>query len=600
MARSLCLLAAVLLACNGSSQAAAVNPDGDAGEATEDGDSDGDGHLEQGDGGTDELPARTITFTASDATFLSPERGFYTTTNLATARDLGYVRGEGKTLVYAAVHLDAYLEGNHEGDLPPALFSDVQAGFDAVREAGIKAVVRFQYDDGEGYPGGANDAPEAAMTRHIEQLAPLLRDNEDVLFVLQAGFIGAWGEWHTSNNFEDGPNGKEPRARILNALLDALPTSRRVGLRYPAYKRMFYGESPSSVGDFASADARVGHVNDCFVSSDDDVGTYQYEPQDVLEAYLELDTRTVPIGGETCATHPRNACDVTLTEMARFHWTYVNDDYHPDVLARWESEGCRPEIEQRLGYRLRLTSTTLPAAVTIGDTFTVALALVNDGFAAPTNARPMRLVFEQGDVRHEVELDVDVRTLLPGESLVSQQLALPHDFKTGDADVRLWMPDPAPSLEARPEYALRLANEGLWNDARGDHELATVRLSESDSGDSDSGESDSGGSDSGESDSGESDSGESDSGDSDSGESDSGESDAGEEDESSDDVGGDDTGTDPPPPTTATVGGSTPEETGCACTTTSSRNAPALAALMWMGLIGSVLRRRRSSDKADV
>jgi hypothetical protein len=429
------------------------------------------------DGGIDaaELPGRTVTFPPSDETFLSPERGFYTTTNLATVRDLDYVRAEGKTLVYAAVHLDAYLGTDHEQDLPAELFADVQAGFDAVRAAGLKAIVRFQYDDGEGYPDGANDASEASMTRHIEQLAPLLADNVDVIFVLQAGFIGAWGEWHTSNNFVDGPDGAEPRARIVDALLAALPASQRIALRYPAYKRMFYGNVPSRPGA-AADDARVGHLNDCFLASDDDLGTYQYEPQETLEAYLELDTLAVPIGGETCAVHPRNACDIATAELARFHWSYLNDDYHPDVLARWDEEGCRPAIEQRLGYRLRLVSLTLPEVAPRGTAFVVRLVLANDGYAAPTNQRPVRLIFAGGDERHVVDVDVDVTSLLPGSSELTAAVTLPADFPLGEAQVSLWLPDTASALEARPEYALRLANPDIWDAASGEHRLTTLSV----------------------------------------------------------------------------------------------------------------------------
>jgi hypothetical protein len=39
------------------------------------------------------------------------------------------------------------------------------------------------------------DATKAWMLRHIDQVSPLLHDNEDVIDALQAGFIGTWGEW---------------------------------------------------------------------------------------------------------------------------------------------------------------------------------------------------------------------------------------------------------------------------------------------------------------------------------------------------------------------------------------------------------------------
>jgi hypothetical protein len=418
---------------------------------------------------------------------MNPERGFYTTAYLHTARDLTYVRQQNKSLVYVAAHLDKYLGSNHSQDLPQSFLSDIQLGFDAVRRAGLKAVVRFQYDDGEGYPGGANDAPESWMLRHIQQIAPVVQKNVDVIFVMQAGFIGAWGEWHTSKNFVDGPSGAGPRKNVFNALLAAVPASRTIGLRYPAYKRMFYGTAPTTAANQASgsAIARAGHINDCFVSGEDDVGTYQYEPMETLKTYLAEDTKYVPIGGETCAVHARNSCATTLSEMSRFHWAYINDDYHGDVLNRWQSEGCRPDIERKLGYRLALTSANLPSAVRPGGSFVLDLNLKNEGFAAPTNKRPVFVVLEGQGQRLTAELTVDPRTWLPGEHRVTARLRLPNNLALGTYRLALWLPDSETALRTRPEYSIQLANSGTWDAARGDNTLLNISVSASAAGSSD-------------------------------------------------------------------------------------------------------------------
>ena len=38
------------------------------------------------------------------------------------------------------------------------------------------------------------DATREWMLRHIEQLSPIFSEYEDVIDVVQAGFIGVWGE----------------------------------------------------------------------------------------------------------------------------------------------------------------------------------------------------------------------------------------------------------------------------------------------------------------------------------------------------------------------------------------------------------------------
>ncbi len=432
------------------------------------------GNGESGTAG--DAPSSPVTFAPSTAIIVNPERGFYTTADLAKDRDLQYVRVAQKSLVYAAAHLDAYLGTNHAQDLPPQALSDIEAGFLAVRQAGIKAVVRFQYDDGEGYPDGANDAPESWIIRHIQQLAPVLKRNEDVIFVVQAGFIGAWGEWHTSQNFSDGPSSAGARKNVIDALLAALPGTRRTAIRYPAYKRMFYGTTATTEAQLlAGADvARVGHFNDCFVSGPDDVGTYQYEPMDVLKDYLAVDTKYVPIGGETCAVDPRNSCATTTAEMERFHWTYINDDFDENVLATWQREGCRPEIERKLGYRLALLSGALPQSARPGGSFTLDLTLVNEGWAAPTHPRPVFVVLDGQDRRWLAELPVDVRTWLPGQLRLVTRLRLPAALVTGMYRLALFLPDAATGLRGRPEYSVQLANEAIFSSANGDNTLGPL------------------------------------------------------------------------------------------------------------------------------
>jgi hypothetical protein len=426
-----------------------------------------------------DAPSSPVTYTATTDILLNPERGFYTTTNLATVRNLAYVRTAKKSLVYAAVHLDAYLGANHAQDLPQKVLDDVQLGFNAVRQAGLKAVVRFQYDDGEGYPGGANDAPEASMIRHIQQLGPVLKANEDVLFVLNAGLIGAWGEWHTSKNFTDGPSGKDARKRVVDALLAAAPATRRIQLRYPAYKRMFYGTAATTEAQLLSgADiGRTGHLNDCFVSGTDDVGTYQYEPMETLKTYLAEDTRYTPIGGETCAVHARNSCAITTGEMQRFHWTFINDDYHKDVIATWQSEGCRPDIERKLGYRIALKSGQLPTTARPGGSFTVDLELTNEGWSTFTNPRPVFVVLDGQNQRLTAQLTADPRTWQPGAVTVRARLRLPANLASGTYRVALWLPDAATPLRDRPEYSVQLANQGVWNATRGDNTLGQLTIS---------------------------------------------------------------------------------------------------------------------------
>ena len=88
--------------------------------------------------------------------------------------------------------------------------------------------------------GGA-DAPKARILAHIQQLRPLIWAHGDVIALMQAGFIGAWGEWHGSTS---GNDNDATRAEILNALLDTLSPSRAVEVRTPMFKDAAFPGGP--------------------------------------------------------------------------------------------------------------------------------------------------------------------------------------------------------------------------------------------------------------------------------------------------------------------------------------------------------------------
>ncbi len=90
---------------------------------------------------------------------------------------------------------------------------------------------------------------------HIHQLEKVFLENRDVLYGVQAGFLGPWGEWHGSN-WGDPPS-LQARRSVLFALLDAVPEPVTVHVRRPMFIRdIFAGEPggpksrhrPSTVG----------------------------------------------------------------------------------------------------------------------------------------------------------------------------------------------------------------------------------------------------------------------------------------------------------------------------------------------------------------
>jgi hypothetical protein len=391
--------------------------------------------------------------TAPACAIVNPERGFHEFVDLRsldgdTLLDVG---AAGRSLVYGRVLLSEY----RDAPLDDVVLAQIEAGFELAREHGIKVVPRFHYSDDI-------DEPDAELDRilgHIDQLAPLLQAHADVILLLQAGFIGAWGEWHASQHGLDAPG---PRKQILDALLAALPETRTIGVRRPSFKQESYaGPLTPELAHDGSPLSRIGHVNDCFLASDDDYGTYQLPGE---KDYAIADSAFVSVGGETCAVNPpRSECPSALDELALLHFTHLNADYHPDVLSAWEQDGCYATIACRLGYRLALVDLRWAESGSPGAALPVAFELYNDGFAAPVNPREAVLVFD-GPTRVEVTTGLDVRSVLAGESIsICVDAPLPADLPLGSYRIGLRLADAAPTLADDPRQAIRLV-EGEWSE----------------------------------------------------------------------------------------------------------------------------------------
>jgi hypothetical protein len=359
----------------------------------------------------------------------------------------------------------------------------VEQHFSDARAAGIKIVPRFAYNFPAGLPlkPGDEDAPLAIVLRHIEQLRPILRRNSDVIAFMEAGFVGAWGEWHHSTNNLDSLAAKRA---ILDRLLTALPKDRFVALRYQRDKMAVFNRTTPATSDeiFAGTDyGRVAHHDDCFLASADDWDTYRpKDPASIArqKAWLAAENEHVPQGGETCNTgadaQPFIHCATAVPEMERLHWSQLNAEFDADVYKLWRKEGCYDEIAKRLGYRLRLITASFPNSATAGGRLDGSLLIANDGFAAPYNRRDVELVLRNRQTGSNtlLQLKLDPRRWTSGaKHEVHIDVVLPSALRPGGYDLLLNLPDPARTLHSRPEYAIRFANIQTWEAATGYNRL---------------------------------------------------------------------------------------------------------------------------------
>jgi hypothetical protein len=474
--------------------------------------------------------SQTKQYVESKEDFPNPERGFYmythTKASAFTALSANQLNGWKKptqaaggnytvnsTLVFRYYELDIFKDKG----IDPGFITSVQADFAVARQAGFKLIPRFTYtltqkagSCPEGFicpPYG--DAAKAIVLQHISELKTVLHDNADVIAVVQMGFIGVWGEQYYTDFFGDASQNTplqkltdanwKDRLEVLQALLQAVPKSRMIQVRYPQIKQRFiYGinadvnVAPLQLSEaFSGSDkARIGFHNDCLLASTNDYGTFEdygnsstprRDANTVLRTFKKADSRFVAVGGETCndSYSPQNDCEPlgrAQTEMRELHYSYLNSAYNNAVNNDWQTSGCMDSIKKNLGYRFVLKECTLPLTATLGKSFRIAMVVENRGYASPFNERPLRLVFrnKNNGNEHQLSLQSDVRKWFSGRNEVSEDVQLPAGVTAGEYELFLSLPDAAASIEKRPEYAIRLANENTWEATTGYNKLNTV------------------------------------------------------------------------------------------------------------------------------
>ena len=485
---ALVLASIALAACDpvGSADAGAGAADADAADAGSSDAAPRDSGLRadggpRSDGGRADAgvlpPGVAHSYTEATGAVGGPERGFYRYVELTSETDLSWITEGGHRLVFSYVRLDDF----RDGPIGAGLLADLRAGLERARSSGLSVILRFAYNEGP-YPDSEPDASRAIIESHIAQLAPIFESHADVIALVQAGFIGAWGEWHTSTNglLDDAAD----RRVILEALVDALPVDRATQIRYPSYKEEMYGTPAAQDAFDGSYASRVGHHNDCFLSSETDVGTYPDGEVERWRSYVADDTRWVPMGGETCAPYPsRSDCAPALAEMERLHFSYINEDYHPSIVSAWRDQGCYETIASRIGYRLALRTATFAEVAPPGGRLALELTLENTGWAAPMNPRPLRVTLSSGSVTHEADAHPEVRAWGAGQTQTLRFVVeLPGDLADGVWSLELSLPPSRAS--ARADARLPFANTE-FSTASGRLPLGAVTIDVSARGDRD-------------------------------------------------------------------------------------------------------------------
>lgn len=442
---------------------------------------------------TTTLFAGTVNYTADNNTiFANPERGFITMLTGHLSKSAPYaVVGEESTLdqkkkneKMSIVLVHYYLTNfKTTAKLPDAVLNGFDADMQVLRNKGMKAIVRFSYAEGTYGSGKSESAADASLDivkQHLAQYKPHWDANADVIFVFQAGIVGAWGEWYYSDNFGNQTSHmNDARCALIDTLLKTVPSDRGIQIRTPLFKTEYLeylGVSKSALTASEAyqntAKARLGHHNDAFLYHADNMGTYQDTAKQ--KPYIAQETLYVPVGGETDIEDPTQAAeeasyDATIAEMSRMHWTFIQSGFSEVVTDMWRANGTFDELNRRMGYRFQLVKGTFSEQVAQGNKISLNLQIRNNGFAPLYNERHAYLVLKNGTKIYSLPIVSDPRSWLPNGVLttVNEQIMVPSTVPAGTYQLYLHLPDAYSTLASDPRYAVRFANTGVWDEETG-------------------------------------------------------------------------------------------------------------------------------------
>ncbi len=313
-------------------------------------------------------------------------------------------------------------------DLTEDALNVLQTTFDNIRKNGSKVIVRFCYDPW--FDGHSNTTAEHEwVLRHIEQLAPLLTKNVDIIVALEMGMHGAFGEMHSDTAIT------YPRvAEAVNKMLRLTPPELKILTRTGNYSAAVLGFENWGVDFNIDSDVfkkiaeakgdtmyRVGMFNDGYLGTQYDYGTWGADCKTSIcreegVAWLEKYSINTPYGGEAVETASGyqviNTPEFLAHEGFRTHTSYLNLHWNDKVIARWkaahfagkdyEYDGSKIDtltgfkfIDDHLGYRFVLRESWLLDTIGSSRHFQAKLKIQNVGFGNLTKDQPVYLLIEQ-------------------------------------------------------------------------------------------------------------------------------------------------------------------------------------------------------------
>jgi hypothetical protein len=384
--------------------------------------------------------SQTVTYTSDNANFSNPERGWYKYTKANSIGSYSFLSQSSLTTMRTTENITLILRIYDLGafkttTISQTFLNNIQTDFNTLRASGVKCVLRFRYTETDNI-----DATKYVLINHINQLKVITIANQDVIHVVEAGFIGQYGEWYYTSNYGDkgmlSTQNIADRKEIGLKIMELVP-ERLVMFRTPYFQTLVGGNTAiSNITAYnGTVNSRIALHNDAFLSSNSDMGTFKNTTTEYT--YLDAQSKYTFCGGESCALFSvKQDCSVVFGWLTRFHYNYLNFGYYPATLDLWKTGGCYDEIQKRLGYRFELVDSNITNNI-------LTINLKNVGFANVYNQKDVYLVFKNNadGIIYNYKLNTDIRKWNVGSNIVISSDLLSYNIPFGFYELYLNIPD---------------------------------------------------------------------------------------------------------------------------------------------------------------
>lgn len=416
----------------------------------------------------------------STQTIRNPERGFYKLVQVEMSKDeediesfeeeITDIEEENPdvSLISFQLNLKNYVTNTKIGK---DKLKEIQQYFDIMRQHGYKVIFRVVYDS----KGEENPEPEFnQILDHMDTLKEIYTDNEDILYVIEAGYLGSYGEWHDGKYDEN----KQYRNEIIKKLLEIVPSSITINLRKPSFITDFTTEQLNANMAYSETDiARLGLHNDGYLASKTDYGTYEEDEREESLLYQHNLTKYTIFGGECLKSESQyNDLENGIEDMQYRHCTYLNKTYDEEVKEKWRNTIFNSDtdvysgkdgfkyIQDHLGYRFVVKKVDLMQE---GNEQKINIQLENTGFGHLVNKKNVEIIYKQEDNVYYSKIDTDIRKDLSKEDRISNlnyTVKLPENMNSGEYEVYIKISEPYDSLKNNAKYSIQFANIDIWNE----------------------------------------------------------------------------------------------------------------------------------------